>query len=230
MRLISNLTVFENKKMLSTIKKNRPLRRSIFRLVNRHLSISPARVKSRSENAVILNYKIVNTVLLIIIAMLCGEIYLLTEKISEMNGMIQSLTEKISKIEEFQKVNIDKSNVTIQGNSVIAGAAGVLLGIMVLMYFGGIDPGSLGNALNISANQATQDLVSQNNLINQNLIDCIKNINYLNKSVIAEIGNKTDFLCSKINIVIKSVTNSNSSGPNIDTLLRSIESSTEDFE
>lgn len=48
-------------------------------------------------------YKIINTVLVFIIAILYGEIYLLSEKLSEMLKMIQILENKVSQMEYLQK-------------------------------------------------------------------------------------------------------------------------------
>ena len=66
------------------------------------------------------NYKLLNTILLIVIAALCGELHLLSEKLSEMSDFIHSLNEKIIKLEDLQsdlaRANMEKQNYLKESN------------------------------------------------------------------------------------------------------------------
>ena len=176
------------------------------------------------------NYKLLNTILLIIIAALCGEIYLLNEKLSEMSELMHSLNEKITKLEDLQndlaKANMEKQNFLKEGNNTILGITAILLTIVALLYFGGVDPGSLANALNVSAEQTATEAIGQNDLNSMNLIDCLKNIKDMNQQIITVIDLKSAIIVSKIGNVLNAITKGNS----INSTLSSIRSSIEDFE
>lgn len=176
------------------------------------------------------NYKLLNTILLIIIAALCGEIYLLNEKLSEMSELIHSLNDKITKLEDLQKdlvkANLEKQNYLQEGNYTILGITAIVLTIVALLYFGGIDPGSMADALNVSAEQAAKDTIGQNDLNSNNFVDCLKTIKDMNQQIISTIDIKSAIIVSKINTVLNAITK----GSSINTTLSSIRSSIEDFE
>ena len=73
------------------------------------------------------------------------------------------------------------------------------------MYFGGIDPGTLGKALNVSADQSMTDVISQNNMIGENLKACLKGIDFMNQTIVTEIGSKADHICSKLEVITKAL-------------------------
>lgn len=73
--------------------------------------------------------------------------------------------------------------------------------MVALLYFDSIDLGSLGKAFNISADQALQDIISQNDLISSNLIECMKSIKLMNQSIIDEIRKAFNRICAKMNVV-----------------------------
>ncbi len=173
------------------------------------------------------NHKFLYTTLIAIIAALCGELYLLTEKLSDMSEAIQTLNDKVSELQDLQEIQIEKETKVEKGNHTIAGICAIIsLMVVLYLYFGGIDPGSMGDLFNISANQASQDIISQNQLICQNLSDCLRSIDLLNKSAISELGHKTDVICGKINVVINAVVKSDC----VNQMLSSISSKPEDFE
>lgn len=176
------------------------------------------------------NYKLLNTILSIIIAVLCGEIYLLHEKLSEMSEIIHSLNDKITKLEDLQKdlanANLEKQNFLREGNYTILGITAVVLTIVTLLYFGGIDPGSMADALNVSAEQAASETLGQNDLNSSNFVDSLKTIKDMNQQIISVIDHKSVLIVSKINTVLNAITKGNS----INTTLSSIKSSIEDFE
>lgn len=176
------------------------------------------------------NYKVLNTILLIVIAALCGEIYLLNEKLSEMSDLIHSLNEKITKLEDLQndlaKANMEKQNYLKESNHTILGISAIALTIVALLYFGGIDPGSMADALNVSAEQAAAETIGQNDLNSNNLADCLKNIRDMNQQIITMIDLKSILIVSKISNVLNAITKGNS----INSTLSSIKSSIEDFE
>lgn len=70
--------------------------------------------------------------------------------------------------------------------------------ISIIIYFGGIDLGALGKALNISADQSTMDFVSQNKLIGENLKLCLSSIDFMNRGIITEVTSRTDYICTKL--------------------------------
>jgi hypothetical protein len=74
------------------------------------------------------NYKMWNTVLLVIITALCGEIYLLNEKLSEMIKLVQSFNDKIEKMANVQKdlvkTSLDKQD-TIKGGTINAALSSI---------------------------------------------------------------------------------------------------------
>lgn len=117
-----------------------------------------------------------NVMCLIIIAVQCGEIYLLQEKLSEMSDVVRSLDAKISQLESIQKEAIYGEKLIEGGNRYILGGTVVILSIIALIYFGGIDPGDLGRSLNLLADQSTQDFTTQNKLISDNLNQCLSSI------------------------------------------------------
>lgn len=124
---------------------------------NKYLSVSRAIVKSILKNTMNLNYKLINPFLLLIIGLLCCKVYLLTEKLSEMNGVIQTLTEKIPKLKDLQKGNlmkvtdIKRVNDTITHNWINC----------YLTYFEGVDSCSSGSALNTSADQTMESKLAK---------------------------------------------------------------------
>jgi hypothetical protein len=95
-----------------------------------------------------------------------------------------------------------------KGNKYILGGILVIIGVVIVTYLGGgIDPGDLGKVFNLSADQSTVDLISQNDLISKNLKFCLQSIDFMNKSIVAEIGSKTDFICSKLEVITKAFIN-----------------------
>ena len=64
-----------------------------------------------------------------------------------------------------------------------------MMTLIALIYFGGIDPGSLKSTLKLSADQSTMDIEAQNNLISE----------------LTEITSRTDQICSKIDTVLNSI-------------------------
>jgi hypothetical protein len=176
------------------------------------------------------NYKLLNTILLIIIAILCGEIYILNERLSEMSDIIHSMNEKINGLEELQKdfakANLEKHSNLKDGNYTLIGITAIMLTVVALLYFVGIDPGSMANALNVSAEQATTETIGQNNLNSSNLIDCFRNIKDMNNEIIAQIDTKFEILGSKTGAVLNAITK----GKSLNATLFSIRFSIEDFE
>lgn len=154
---------------------------------------------------------VTNVACLIIISILCGEIDLLQNKLSEMSDTIRVLDDKIASIEaaqeKFQNESIQSEKVAAKGSKYIFGGILTILGIAIVAYFGGIDPGNLGKIINLSADQSTADLISQNDLIGKNLKLCLQGIDFMNKSIVAEIGAKTDFVCAKLEVITKAFIN-----------------------
>jgi len=155
---------------------------------------------------------VVNMTCLIIISVLCGEINLLQDKLSEMSDTVRALDEKIANIEviqeNFHNESSQNEKVMEKGNKYILGGILVIIGVVIVTYLGGgIDPGNLGKVFNLSADQSTVDLISQNDLISKNLKFCLQSIDFMNKSIVAEIGSKTDFICSKLEVITKAFIN-----------------------
>ena len=123
---------------------------------------------------------VTNIIGLIIIFVLCGEINLLQDKVSEMSGAIRALNEKISNIELVQE-NLQNEKVMAKGNKYIFGGIFTIVGIVILGYFGGINPGNLGKVFDLSADRLTDDVVSQNEFISKNLKLCLQSIDFMNK-------------------------------------------------
>lgn len=73
------------------------------------------------------------------------------------------------------------------------------------MYFGGIDPGALGKALNLSSYQSTENFVSQNKLIGENLKLCLSSIDFMNRGILNEVASRTDFICTKLDAILNSI-------------------------
>lgn len=165
------------------------------------------------------NYKLLNTILLIVIAALCGEIYLLNEKLSGMSELIHSLNDKIMKLKDLAKANLEKQDYLKEGNYTILGITAIALTIVALLYFGGIDLGSMADALNVSAEQAAKETIGQNDLNSNNLVDCLKNIKDMNQQIISVIDLESAIIVSKINTVLNAVTK----GSSINSTLSSIE-------
>ena len=154
---------------------------------------------------------VANIACLIIIYILCGEIYLLQNKLFEMSDTIRALDDKIASIEaaqeKFQNESIQSEKVAEKGSKYIFGGILTILGIAIVAYFGGIDPGNLGKIINLSADQSTADLINQNGLIGKNLELCLQGIDFMNKNIVAEIGAKTDFVCAKLEVITKALVN-----------------------
>lgn len=133
------------------------------------------------------NFKSVNTILLICIAVLSYEVYILTVQQSEMLATIQALNEKLVEVEKLSKLerveqlsklegveqNIAKSN---EGIHFIAGTVILITVMVTLIYFGGIDPGDLGGAINANTNR--------NEVLNQQILN--------------EMVANTDKICKKV--------------------------------
>jgi hypothetical protein len=153
---------------------------------------------------------VANIACLIIISILCGEIDLLQNKLSELSDTIRALDDKIASIEaaqeKFQKENILSEKVAAKGSKYIFGGILTILGIAIVAYFGGIDPGNLGKIINLSADQSTADLITQNDLIGKNLKLCLLNIDFIYESIVA-VENKTDLVCAKLEVILKALIN-----------------------
>jgi uncharacterized protein YoxC len=147
----------------------------------------------------------INVICLIIIFVLCGEINSLQEKLSEMTDTVRALDDKISRIELAQEETLLSEKRLEKGNGYILGGALTVIGIIALIYFGGIDPGALGRALNLSADQSTIDFVSQNKLISENLKLCLSSIDFMNRSILTEVTSRTDYICKKLDVILNSI-------------------------
>lgn len=154
---------------------------------------------------------VTNVTCLIIISVLCGEINLLQNQLMEMSDTIRTLDEKIANIELFQEdfrnENLQNDKIMGKGKRYIIGGILVIMGIVIVTYFGGIDPDNLGKVFNLSANQSLADLTDQNETIYKNLKLCLQSIDFMNKSIVAEIESKTDFVCSKLEVITKALIN-----------------------
>ena len=96
---------------------------------------------------------------LIIISVLCGEINLLQDKLSEMSDTVRALDEKIANIEvaqeNFHNESLQNEKVMEKGNKYILGGILVIIGVVIVTYLGGgIDPGNVGKVFNLSADQS----------------------------------------------------------------------------
>jgi len=100
---------------------------------------------------------VANITCLIIISVLCGEINLLQDKLSLMSDIIRTLDEKIASIELAQE-NLQNEKVTAKENKYILGGILMIMGIVIITYFGGIDPGSLKEVFELSVDQSIVDL------------------------------------------------------------------------
>ena len=141
---------------------------------------------------------VANIACLIIISILCEEIDLLQNKLSEMSDTIRALDDKIASIEaaqeKFQNESILSEKVEAKGSKYIFRVILTILGLAIVGYVGGIDPGNLGKIINLSADQSIADLIIRNGLIGKSLKLCLQGIDFMNKSIVAEIGDKTDFV------------------------------------
>ena len=117
-----------------------------------------------------------------------------------MLGFVQTLNDKISKLESIQQEGIEK------GNWYIWGTAGfMVVACVVAMYFGGVDPGDLGNTLNFVADQSNTDITSQNVLFNENLKHCLRGIENMNRNLLTETTRTDHNTCAKLNVVLNSM-------------------------
>lgn len=147
-----------------------------------------------------------NVICLIIVFALCGEINSLQERLSDMTDTIRTLDDKISRIEVAQEENALFSEKKMEkGNGYILGGVLTIIGVISLIYFGGIDPGALGKALNLSADQSTMDFVSQNKLIGENLKLCLSSIDFMNRGILTEVTSRTDYICTKLDVILNSI-------------------------
>jgi hypothetical protein len=91
---------------------------------------------------------VVNMTCLIIIFVLCGEINLLQDRLSEMSDTVQALDEKIANIEvtqeNFHNESLQNEKVVGKGNKYILREILVIIGVVIVTYLGGIDPRNLG--------------------------------------------------------------------------------------
>lgn len=148
---------------------------------------------------------IINAICLIVIAALCGEIYLLQEKLSELTDTIQTLNTKISHLESIQYETMYGDRGIEKGNGYILGGVATIIGLLAIMYFGGINPGDLGKALNLLGDQSKTDLIQQNKLIDENMKLCLSSIDFMNRSILNEITSKTDYICTKLEVILNSM-------------------------
>ena len=144
-----------------------------------------------------------------IIYILSDEIKILQGQLSEMTSLTFKLNDKLTRIEEVQEKALPREVKIEKGNVYILGGAVIIIGIVILMYFGGIDPGALGQALNLSADQSTLEIIGQNKLIGENLKACLSSIDYMNKHIAAEVTSKAEFICNKIDIMLNSMITKN---------------------
>lgn len=73
-----------------------------------------------------------NVICLIMIAVLCGEIYSLQEKLSEMTDIVRTLNDKISRIEVIQEENLLSEKRIEKGNVCILGVILTILGLIII--------------------------------------------------------------------------------------------------
>lgn len=146
-----------------------------------------------------------NIICLFIIAFVIAENNLLQEKLLEMTENFRLLDEKISRIEATQNESLRGGKMVEKGNGYILGGVVIIIGIVTLIYFGGIDPGALGKALNLSSIDPMTDFVSQNKLIGGNLKLCLSSIDFMNRGILNEVASRTDFICTKLDVILNSI-------------------------
>jgi len=92
-----------------------------------------------------------NLICLITVAYLCVEINLLQEKLLEMTDNFRALEAKMSRIESSynnEYIRGDKMLEKNNGNIHILNGAIIIVSVIALIYFGGVDPRNLGKSLN----------------------------------------------------------------------------------
>jgi hypothetical protein len=92
-----------------------------------------------------------NVICLITVLVLIGEINLLQENLSDMTDIVRILDDKISRIEVVQEETLQSEKRIEKGNGYILGGAFTIIGVIALIYFGGIAKVALGKALNLSS-------------------------------------------------------------------------------
>lgn len=168
-----------------------------------------------------------NVICLAIVAVLCGEINSLQERLLEMTDTVRTLDDKISRIEAAQEETFPGGKRIEKGNGYIVGGALTIAGIIAVIYFGGIDPGALGKALNLSADQSKMDFVNQNKLIGENLKLCLTGIDFMNRGILAEISSRTDYICVKLDVILNSIITKD---VNLNSILSNLTSGRSDWE
>ena len=153
-----------------------------------------------------------NLICLITIAFLHVEINLLEEKLLEMNDNSRALEDKISIMESSQNehINISCEKVIKKNNvnaCILVGTV-IVIGVIALICFGGVDPGNLGKSLNLSSCQSKTDLINHNILIdeNPNFGLSISSMDVINDRVmkeVVEIGSITDSTCNKLETIFE---------------------------
>jgi hypothetical protein len=170
---------------------------------------------------------VTNAIGLTIVSGLTGEVTLLQEKLSDMTDIVRTLDDKISSMEVTQEKTIVVEKNLEKGNAYILGGALITLGLIGLIYFGGIDPGDLGKVLNLSADQSTMDFVSQNKLISENLKHCLSSIDTMNRGILSEVTSRTDHICSKLEVILNSIVKKD---VNLNSMLSNLTSGRSDWE
>lgn len=147
----------------------------------------------------------INALCIIIICLLCGEIYPLKEQLAEVSDIVRELNDKLSKLETIQQEAINGGKSIEKGNGYLIGIAISIFGVFAVLCFGGIDPGDIGTSLNLLSEQSSKDIISQNVAINDNLKNCLRGVENINRNLLTEITTRTDQICAKLDVVINSM-------------------------
>ena len=140
------------------------------------------------------------------------EIQALRESVAEMASQVKTSKDKISIMESSQNEHINTScEKVIKKNNVnacILVGTVIVIGVIALICFGGVDTGNLGKSLNLSSCQSKTDLINHNILIdeNPNFGLSISSMDVINDRVmkeVVEIGSITDSTCNKLETIFE---------------------------
>jgi hypothetical protein len=140
--------------------------------------------------------------LITIIPLLTGDIILLNQQISDMAHTIDDVNQKLDQLEKLVESGNADNKVIRTGNKWVIGSIVVITVMVALIYFGGIDPGNLGNLFNSTADQTVELINSQNNLDAEHFKTLLEGQKNISSLIVDVISRKNDLICEKIDNIM----------------------------
>lgn len=122
-----------------------------------------------------------------------------------MSKIMEEMMDKLETLEHTTNIESDKSSVNLESNKWIIGTITISIIILAVIYFGGIDPGAMSNALNSSSNQMVELINTQNNTEAHHFKTLVEGQKDMSNSILTEVINQSKIIGEKLNVIINNL-------------------------